>query len=186
MNMNKQSGFTLVEIAIVLVIIGLLLGGVLKGQEMIKNAEIKNFINDMNGLSAAMHTYRDRYQALPGDDNRATTHLAGVAGMANGNGNGRITGGERTEFYDHLRGAGIIKGTGNSRPTHALGGIISIDDAQWGMRGVLFCANNVNGANALIIDTKVDDGVANTGSVRAGTSAAYGPTATYNQLCFQG
>ena len=45
---NRQSGFTLVEIAIVLVIIGLLLGGVLKGQELITQAKIKNVANDLN------------------------------------------------------------------------------------------------------------------------------------------
>ena len=49
----KQQGFTLVEIAIVLVIIGLLLGGILKGQEMIVQARIKNVINDFNGITAA-------------------------------------------------------------------------------------------------------------------------------------
>jgi len=50
---KQQAGFTLVEIAIVLVIIGLLLGGILKGQEMITQAKIKNLINDMNGITAA-------------------------------------------------------------------------------------------------------------------------------------
>ena len=47
----RQRGFTLVEIAIVLVIIGLLLGGILKGQEMITQARIKNIINDFNGVT---------------------------------------------------------------------------------------------------------------------------------------
>ena len=56
---RKQAGFTLVEIAIVLVIIGLLLGGILKGQEMITQAKIKNVIADMSGVSAA-------YVRLPG------------------------------------------------------------------------------------------------------------------------
>jgi prepilin-type N-terminal cleavage/methylation domain-containing protein len=56
--MNKsQKGFTLVEIAIVLVIIGLLLGGILKGQEMITQAKIKNVIADITGVSAAMYGY---------------------------------------------------------------------------------------------------------------------------------
>lgn len=57
----RQSGFTLVEIAIVLVIIGLLLGGVLKGQEMIENAKVKNGVNDMNGVIAAYQSYIDRF-----------------------------------------------------------------------------------------------------------------------------
>ena len=49
----KQSGFTLVEIAIVLVIIGLLLAGVLKGQELIENSKIKSIVNDMKAVQAA-------------------------------------------------------------------------------------------------------------------------------------
>src|ERR687897_566976 len=73
---SKQQGFTLVEIAIVLVIIGLLLGGILKGQEMITQAKIKNVMADFSGISAAYHGYQDRYRRLPGDDNQA----AGAAG----------------------------------------------------------------------------------------------------------
>ena len=65
---QAQSGFTLVEIAIVLVIIGLLLGGVLKGQELIENGRVKNAANDMNGIVAAYNSYLDRYRKLPGDD----------------------------------------------------------------------------------------------------------------------
>ena len=68
----QQKGFTLVEIAIVLVIIGLLLGGILKGQEMITQAKIKNVIADFSGISAAYHGYQDRYRAIPGDDINAT------------------------------------------------------------------------------------------------------------------
>ena len=60
---SKQSGFTLIEIAIVLVIIGLLLGGVLKGQELINSAKIKNVANDLNGISAAR--YCSSARALP-------------------------------------------------------------------------------------------------------------------------
>ena len=70
---QSQKGFTLVEIAIVLVIIGLLLGGILKGQEMITQAKIKNVVNDFNGITAAINSYQDRYKALPGDDLNAAT-----------------------------------------------------------------------------------------------------------------
>ena len=64
---NSQGGFTLVEIAIVLVIIGLLLGGVLKGQELITQAKIRNVANDINGMSAAVFGYQDRYKKFPGE-----------------------------------------------------------------------------------------------------------------------
>src|SRR5712672_3878827 len=86
---RKQAGFTLVEIAIVLVIIGLLLGGILKGQEMITQAKIKNVIADMSGVSAAMYGYQDRYKSLPGDDNKANARWGTTA---SGNGDGVITG----------------------------------------------------------------------------------------------
>src|SRR5476649_1788794 len=87
---RQQSGFTLVEIAIVLVIIGLLLGGILKGQEMIVQAKVKNSISDFSGVSAAYYGYQDRYRAIPGDDigaNRWTTPAA-----TPGNGDRILTG----------------------------------------------------------------------------------------------
>src|SRR5215210_5299279 len=71
MKASKTQGFTLVEIAIVLVIIGLLLGGILKGQEMITQAKIKNVISDFSGISVAYHGYLDRYRKIPGDDGDA-------------------------------------------------------------------------------------------------------------------
>src|SRR5687767_6913359 len=107
-----QKGFTLVEIAIVLVIIGLLLGGILKGQEMITQAKIKNTMADFTGISAAYHGYQDRYRAIPGDD----TGAGRWSGATPGNGNGLVLGkynsGTATDesrlFWDHLRRAGFV------------------------------------------------------------------------------
>src|SRR5512147_3232040 len=91
---SKQKGFTLVEIAIVLVIIGLLLGGILKGQEMITQAKIKNIVNDFNGITAAMNSYQDRYRAIPGDDRNASTRWTTSSLPAAGSyqGDGQING----------------------------------------------------------------------------------------------
>src|ERR1700704_3756431 len=91
---KRRQGFTLVEIAIVLVIIGLLLGGILKGQEMITQAKIKNVVADFSGISAAYHGYQDRYRAIPGDDPNAAsrwTNMTNPAPVA-GDGNGIVTG----------------------------------------------------------------------------------------------
>lgn len=63
---NQQSGFTLVEIAIVLVIIGLLLGGILKGQELINSAKVKAMVNDMKLVATQVYGYQDRFKAMPG------------------------------------------------------------------------------------------------------------------------
>src|SRR5712692_9474925 len=85
---SAQAGFTLVEIAIVLVIIGLLLGGILKGQEMITQAKIKNIIGDFNGVTAAVNSYNDRYRALPGNELNASTTARWGAAAFGGDGNG--------------------------------------------------------------------------------------------------
>ncbi len=77
---RNQSGFTLIEIAIVLVIIGLLLGGVLKGQELINSAKVKNLATDFKNVPVYIYGYQDKYHALPGDDVNVTTHL-GAAGV---------------------------------------------------------------------------------------------------------
>ena len=89
-SMRKSQGFTLVEIAIVLVIIGLLLGGILKGQEMITQAKIKNSIADFSGVSAAYYGYQDRYRAIPGDDVNAATRWTTPTAATAGNGNGVV------------------------------------------------------------------------------------------------
>src|SRR5437016_11985483 len=118
---KRQQGFTLVEIAIVLVIIGLLLGGILKGQEMITQAKIKNVIADFSGVSAAYHGYQDRYRAVPGDDPNAASRWTNLPVAISGDGSGIVTGTynfacpavalaatpESCLWWDHLRRAGF-------------------------------------------------------------------------------
>jgi len=66
---GREKGFTLVELVIVLVIIGIILGAVLKGQELINNAKAKRVLNDMRGFAALAYTFYDRYGRFPGDCN---------------------------------------------------------------------------------------------------------------------
>ena len=114
--MRKQSGFTLIEIAIVLVIIGLLLGGVLKGQELIQSARVRNLISQQDGVKAAYFGFLDRFRALPGDYSKATTTIAGTT--VDGDNNGQITSGgagtakdEHIAAWEHLSHAGFINGS---------------------------------------------------------------------------
>ena len=92
MNKNKESGFTLVELAIVLVIIGLIIGGVLVGQDMIKSAEIRSTIGQWESFNSATNVFRDKYRYIPGDINgtRAVEFglatRTGAAGHGDGNG----------------------------------------------------------------------------------------------------
>src|ERR1019366_8578554 len=108
--MRKQTGFTLIEIAIVLVIIGLLLGGVLKGQELITSARVHNLASMQDGFKVAFFGFQDRFRALPGDYSQAVTNISGVTGgtcvapasAGNGNGDGQILADEATLAWEHL------------------------------------------------------------------------------------
>ena len=200
---NKNSavaGFTLVEIAIVLVIIGLLLGGILKGQEMITQAKIKNIVNDFNGITVAVTSYQDRYRAIPGDDRNATVRWA-VQNPASGNGDGVIAGKykatpsappvaaeESNLFWQHLRIAGFVAGatTGaasGTQPINAAGGFIGVESGLPGTRGMGFsslilCFSNLPEKIASAVDGQMDDGVPNTGQVRAQLGGSNPDTAT--------
>lgn len=181
---SKQQGFTLVEIAIVLVIIGLLMTGVLKGQELVTQARAKNIANDLNSVAAAVYTYQDRYKSLPGDDNGAQGRWTLTASQ-NGDRNGVLStsnasGADETLlFWLHLRKAGVITGDASSSaaPLNAANGTtVAVMDAA-GFSGLVLCTNSLAGRIAETVDSQFDDGKPNSGSVRAtatntGTSAA--------------
>jgi len=187
---SQQSGFTLVEIAIVLVIIGLLLGGILKGQELINSAKVKALVNDIKIVSTQVYAYQDRFKAMPGDDPRAATNLTGgVAATtpATSLANGRIEGSWNTTtttdeaclFWQHVRLANLATGVTtvpancDYLPLNSENGKLGITSAAVltapvnPFNGSFFvCTANINGRFARQIDTTLDDGVPNTGSVR--------------------
>jgi prepilin-type N-terminal cleavage/methylation domain-containing protein len=139
---RNQSGFTLIEIAIVLVIIGLLLGGVLKGQELINSAKVKNLATDFRNIPVSIYGYQDKFKALPGDDVNVVTHLVGATlatTPAGSQGNGVIDGAwnsivqtdETYLFWQHIRLAGLASGPTvvtdpTYLPTNSAGGTIGI------------------------------------------------------------
>jgi prepilin-type N-terminal cleavage/methylation domain-containing protein len=185
---RNQSGFTLIEIAIVLVIIGLLLGGVLKGQELINSAKVKNLANDFKNVPVFIYGYQDKFKALPGDQIQgsldgqfsgatASTTTAKLGnGIIDGKWNDTTTASESFVFWQHVRLAGFGPGSTNTadadyRPKNAVGGYIGITNALTdipitGMKGTyVVCSDSIPGKFAKQLDITLDDGHTDTGSV---------------------
>ena len=166
---TKQQGFTLVEIAVVLVIIGLLLGAILQGTELIDNSRIKKASSDISAISAAFLSYQDRYKRLPGDDGPNVAALTARGGewatvTQSGNNNGVLTanlnntwngGGEHDNVWQHLRAAGYIPGSPADQgaaalPKNAWGGLLglTVQAMGGGLNGTKICMSQVPGKAA--------------------------------------
>jgi len=191
---TQQSGFTLVEIAIVLVIIGLLLGGVLKGQELINSAKSKAVISDFRNTATMIAAYQDRFRAIPGDDGAVVNHLASATKATAPTG-GALSDGligddwdssspisESGLMWQHLRLANLASGESSTPsstdgwlPNNVEGGHIGVQSKApvTGWNGRQFvCQSNISGRISQQVDTTMDDGNPSTGSVRFGTMSA--------------
>lgn len=184
---SYQRGFTLVEIAVVLVVIGLLLGGALKGQELIHSARVKSLATELRTLPTMIYTYQDRFRSLPGDDPKADTHLQNgtkastpTGTLGNGTLNGAWNSSTQTDesylFWQHVRLAGLSSGSSTPGsadylPRNAEGGPMGITGGASSpiktLAGTFIaCSQGISGRYAKQIDTMMDDGDSKTGSIQ--------------------
>ncbi len=197
---DAQRGFTLVELAIVLVIIGLVIAAVLKGQELIVSARLKSTINQVEGIRAATKTFRVNYNNLPGDFANAQVLIVTpncITFSALGDGDGIIEGdcvaapavGEETVlFWNQLSAANMISGVsplglgtlGDGITWAPLGGGFTLRNeaavgktTHWLSVGSAAAVpiGSANAEQALRLDEKADDGRPGTGNIRTVTAA---------------
>jgi prepilin-type N-terminal cleavage/methylation domain-containing protein len=191
---SQQSGFTLVEIAIVLVIIGLLLGGILKGQELINSAKVKGLAQDFRTVQTALYGYQDRYKSIPGDHPTANPAINGAINAttpAGKLGNGQLDGkwdsttasDESRLFWQHVRLAGFLSGptdpsNAEYTPKNSIGLQMGISSeiqmtSPTPMTGSYnICSTGILGKFAKQLDTQLDDGNTETGSFRVAEISA--------------
>jgi hypothetical protein len=172
-------------------------------------------IADFSGVSAAYHGYQDRYRAIPGDDPNADTRWATMTNPApvKGNGDGIVAGTynnggaacttavESCSWWDHLRKAGFVSGNGPQQPFNALTGQIGVQTCDGvaatpgptllnatggnGFVGLIICSANLPDKIAIAVDTQMDDGVSNQGSVRSVIQTAPNPNIGAGKLAEQ-
>lgn len=192
-----QAGLTLVEMAIVLIVIALLISAIFVGQELVLQARVKSATADFSGVTAMYHAYRDRYRAAPGDDAGAAVRWPGAV---SGNGDGVVAGAynnvpcaatvESCSWWDHLRRAGLLSGSGTVQPFNAANGILGVQTGDGGtppgpvlggplgaggLVGLLLCSSNLPEKIAAAVDLQMDDGVRTTGAMRGMLQSAPNP-----------
>lgn len=194
-------GMTLLEIAVILLIVGLLAGAVLGGRELMDASRVRTLLAEINGARTAYFGFIDRYRSLPGDFAGATVSIPNAT--ANGNGNGRIemlaAGApvdEHIAAWEHLSRAGYLIGpftyspgpeTPGNAPSSAFGAFLRVIHGA-DFAGEASPRSNLNTGNfipARVLaeaDRKADDGLAATGAFRFSSVATSGNAPQLN-LC---
>jgi len=211
MDARKAAGFTLIEIAIVLVVIGLLVGAVLTGQELIASARVRNLSDSSAGIRSAYFAFVDRYRRVPGDWNASEAGEAlGVPVNGGGNDNGRIDNDSGTEWvepnaaWEQLAKAGFLQGgfaggavaptpTNRQAPLNPFNRVMVLgrtDDYLHAGGPPTVRLNLVLGRGIPVdlareLDVKIDDGAPDTGALRLTVSsgATFGAAAEGEAAC---
>ncbi|MGV0005433.1 MAG: prepilin-type N-terminal cleavage/methylation domain-containing protein [Candidatus Porifericomitaceae bacterium WSBS_2022_MAG_OTU9] len=199
---REECGFTLVELAMVLMVVGLLLGGLFKGQQLLLSARVHNMVAGARAMEAAYNAFFDRYHYIPGDMPDAVAVRLGAAAQTGsqygGDGNGRLGDGnfrEASALWHQLASAGFILGSYSAGATDAasyvasgvapdnpFGGrmMIALLDEYLSVDGnsvarvALVFGHGLPAAAARMLDEKLDDGRPATGRVRASSNGGVG------------
>ncbi|MDR2794569.1 MAG: prepilin-type N-terminal cleavage/methylation domain-containing protein [Holosporaceae bacterium] len=186
---NNSAGFSLIEVAIAIVVIGLITSFTLKGKELIHTAKLRSVIEQVNSFRIAVQAFMEKYGSMPGDL-VAANDMIGSA-VENGRGDGAIASiDDSRRFWKHLGASDIIHlEMNNGHPTCKIGGYYSVSTNIAGYPGTWIILSGgtednkrfsgiISQEDAYFIDKNSDTGDPSTGDVitlRASDTAAIGP-----------
>jgi type II secretory pathway pseudopilin PulG len=181
-NLNRQSGITLAEFVVVLIIVGLLFAAAIKTREIITDTKIKRLGDDYAVIAAAILEYQESFDTLPGDDAAAATRFSGNwRASDNGDGDGAIEGSwnsddndvEARKLWRHLRAAALMPLAANDedaaygQPGHPFGHQIGIAFRIHNFVGHSVVFANISGQIAQLLDSRGDDGDPSRGIIQS-------------------
>lgn len=174
---EKEKGFSLIEVAIAIVVVGLVVSLTLKGKELIHTAKLNSVVDQVNAFRMATQMFMEKYSAMPGDFANAKDMIDGS--LENGSGNGNISSiSDAKRFWKHLVVSGLLSAELiNGFPVSKFGGYYSVASNVGGNEGVWIIlsrgtSNNMNFSgiisqeDAYVIDKKYDNGDPSSGEIR--------------------
>ena len=192
---KNTEGFLLIEVAIALLIIGLLIGGVLKGKELLETSKLQAVIKNLETYRVATQLFQDRYGFLPGDFPEATTYLNST--LKDGNGNGAVEDYESSQFWANLYVSGFIQASTKEAHQEKIGGCVTVVHTPApDLPGNWFLLGERNGSKndgalltpiqAKTLCQKMDNPNPNEGSVQVKDGANVPPGSCIDQGQFNG
>jgi hypothetical protein len=179
----KQSGISVIEIAITMAIVSLLFTLTVKVRELVENSHSESLARNFRDIQTELYGYKDQFHPMPKNDRNTSAHLAAKSAY-NGNGNLRIEGkldsalGETYFLWQHVKPTGGLQGAVNSaasgyvliNSTSDTLGLADISGAPIsGMSGdFIICSDNISGRLIQQLDMMMDDGNTATGSMLIG------------------
>jgi prepilin-type N-terminal cleavage/methylation domain-containing protein len=167
MGHKKLPGFSLIELTLVLIVIGILTGAVFKGLELLDSAKVRATLNQIHRLRTVAVLYRETYGQWPGNDREAQNRFGD--GVQNGQGNGVISSKEASQFWVHLAKAGYL--SEENAPSSKLGGKFMVEGKEDAHQNVLILAGEdktglLTPKQAAALKAAAEDGGPSTGQVQ--------------------
>jgi prepilin-type N-terminal cleavage/methylation domain-containing protein len=158
---HSVPGFTLIELSIVMIIIGIMMASVFKGQELIESARLQSTFSEFNRLKLLVLQYREQFGAWPGNDRQAQGRFGG--NISSGDGKGIILETEGANVWKHLCAAGLVDQDG--APPAKIGGVFSLRGAPAGLKGNWIVLSGEAGTlhpiltpkQAMVLKSKMDE-----------------------------